>query len=236
MSLLGLLAASSVGGGGEEEPTYLTLDSTVHVHMDANSIWANWGVYAGSKSMDMLPALVDLATATGITYSNTSITGQSWAGMASAAADVDAAYVDGKTNVLVVSETTNSVFLDGKTAAGAIADYLTYIEARLAENPWEYVVMFGTIPRGGTSGDATNNARLLAADALVQADLAAHHVDAFFGFRDLSPFYQDGTTRAGYMATTTTCYESTAPYIHPIGSARELLASRVAYGLARIPV
>jgi hypothetical protein len=156
--------------------------------------------------------------------------------MASAASDVDAAYDPGKTNVLVVSETTNSVFGDGKTAAATITDYLTYINGRLAAHPWEYVVMFGTIPRGGQAGDATNNARLLEVDALVQADLAAHHLDAFFGFRDLSPFYQDGTTRAGFMASTTTCYESTAPYIHPIGTARELMASRVAYGLQRIPV
>lgn len=224
------------GSGGAVAVDYLTLDSTVHVHFDANSIYANWGVYSGGKGIDQLPALVDLAASTGVTYSNTSIPGQSWAGMTSAATDIDAAYVAGKVNVLAVSETTNSVFNDGKTAAGAVADYLAYINGRLAANPWDYVVMFGTVPRGGQAGDATNNARLVEADALIEADLAGNHVDAFFGFRDLSPFFLSGNAREGFMASTTTCLESTAPYIHPVGSARELLASRVAYGLQRIPV
>ena len=234
MSLLPFLMGGGSSGGGGGTTSYLTLDSSVHVHFDANSIYQWTGIYPPIEQVSPLPAL---ATSTGITYTNTSIPGQSWAGMTSAATDVDGAYVAGKTNVLFrLSETTNSVFNDGKTAAGAVADYLTYINARLAAHPWEYVVMFGTIPRGGTAGDATNNQRLKDADATIAADLATHHLDAFFGFRDLSPYFQPGTSREGFMALTTTCRETTAPYIHPIGSARDLIASRVAYGLQHIPV
>lgn len=230
MSRLQLIAARSPGATAPPVD-YLQLTNAVHLHIDANSIYAAW-VYAPIQEVGELAALT---TATGIGWSNSSIPGQDWRDMASAASDVDAGYVAGKTNVLVIGETTNSIFNDGRSTAQTLGDIEAYLAGRLAANPWEYVVMMGTIPRGGTAGDATNNARLLEVDDTIRADPTAYGLDLFIGYRDLSPFFRDGTTRAGFMTSTLTCLESTAPYIHPVGSARELIAARIADRLQEIP-
>lgn len=227
MLLLTTQEGAGVVGGGP----YLTLDSTIHVHIDANSIYASW-VYSPIEQIDQFNTLVSTS---GITVTNTSIPGQAWSGMTSAATDVDGAYDAGKTNVLVIGETTNSVFNDSRTTAQTISDFQTYLAGRLAAHPWQYVVMMGTVPRGGTAGDATNNARLVEVDDTIRSNLATYGLDAFVYYRDLAYFDGTGNTQAGFMTSTATCLESTSPFIHPVNAARQAVANRIARDLQLIP-
>lgn len=228
MSRLLLLGAST----SAIEGPFLTLTSTVHVHIDSNSIPASW-VYPPIEDVDELDVLI---AHTGITITNSSVTGQAWTAMTSSATDVDGAYDGAKTNVLVIGETTNSVFNDGRTAAQTIGDFQAYLAGRLAAHPWQYVVMLGTLPRGGQSSDATNNGRLLTVDDTIRADLPTYGLDAFVYYRDIADFSGTGNTQAGFMTSGTTCLETVAPFIHPINSARQLIANRIARDLQRIPL
>jgi hypothetical protein len=94
-----------------------------------------------------------------ITITNLAHSGDDFSHMEAGAAAVDAAYVNGKTNILPPWEMTNNIYVRGRTGPQTIADLIAYINARQAyvatnrpgQKPW-YVILPTAIPRGDFLG------------------------------------------------------------------------------------
>lgn len=243
MSLtLALLAASGGHGGGTTPaPTVAPLrwdgSTPIHVTVDANSHYAKWAYPA----INEVGALATLLRGAGATATNVAIPGQTWADMRMNAQDVDGAYVDGKTNVLVCGDTTNSIFggWSGVTYGvdGTLAEARRYLAARRAAHPDWIILVCGTIPRGGTPDYAQANADARTVDETMRADLADLGAHGYCDFRADPYFDDDGTDAAasGWMGVSGLCMEDAAPFIHPLGAARDSFAARIASALQTLP-
>lgn len=212
---------------------FLTINSTVKITIDANSIWE--GVAVGLPKIEDLGPLTAFKTNTGCTINNTSIAGQTWAGMASAITDVNASWDAAKTNVLVAGETRNS-FFNGFTYSQTLAQIHDYVNAVLAAHPGWIIVLMGSLPSDGVASAADENLGMLAVDEYVRDNLAEFSARSWFGYRDIDYFSYDGTARQGFMESTTNCIESVSPWVHPKGPARDRIAERMASALQQIPL
>lgn len=216
---------------GAVTPTYITVNSTVHVNIDGNSIESD---QMGIPGIHSLPPLTGLVSATSCTVTNTSIAGQTWADMGTAISDVQATYVSGKTNILVCKETRNTM-ANGTTSVatclGLIHDYATALFAGHAD--W-VVAYMESIPSDGVP-TATWNALMFEVDTYVRNHLTEFGFRKFIRLRDISTFSGDGLSQQGFMTSISNCLESSPPYVHPRGSARESEAARIARDLQLIP-
>lgn len=242
MSLLLSLLASSGGAGTSTAPAptqLLKLSPNVHVHVDANSLFARW-IAPGVETVGNLGAAINSA---GATSSNTAIPGQSWDDMRLRADDVDAAYVPGKTNVLITGETTNQVYNAGSTVEQTIQKAQQYISARKAVHPDWIILLVGTIPRADLATAELNkaaNQRLVEVDSYQRSHLQDMGVHGFVDVRSYAPEWfslrTDGTT-APFMDSIETCnsYDREVPdMVHPIGEARVAFANAIHNSLMRI--
>ena len=130
--------------------------------MDGNSLVLGQGG-AGTTLPGVLSSLSPLLGA-GVTVTNLGVGGQTTKNMdglsdgaspSTSTADVDGAFVGGRTNVLLVWEGTNDLYYNGSAAAAA-ANLGAYIAHRKAAHPWR-VVLLTVIPR-------LNNATTTAGD------------------------------------------------------------------------
>jgi hypothetical protein len=213
-------------------PTYLTIDSSVHIHMDGNSIWAS---QAGLPTMDQLAPWTSFVAATGCTLTNSSIAGQTWADMAANITDVNASWNAAKTNVLICGETRNTLANGTTTFATCKANALTYIANVKAAHPGWIIVLMGSLPSDGVP-TATFNATMIDVDEYMRNNLAEFSAAKFIRYRDLSFYAGDGLSRQGFMSTIANCIEGTPPYVHPRGTAREQIATRMVRDVQLIPV
>lgn len=154
------------------------IDNTVNFVFDGNSlVFRDSG--AGTLMMQMArrsPVLGSRAI-----LSNVSVDGQTTRQMngldGGSSADVDAAWVAGKKNVLVAWEGTNSIWTGARTGAQAAQDMWDYIVARQAVHTWDKIVVGTTIPRqGGLPDGATltaNNNEQITYDALIISNAAS---------------------------------------------------------------
>lgn len=114
----------------------------------------------------------------GVAVQSIGVNGQTTAQMTSrVSAYVTPKWVEGKTNILVVWEATNSIFgPSARTGAQAFADMQAYCSSVLSAHPWRIVILT-TLPRMKTilsQGQVdTLNAELVAFDALVRANFKA---------------------------------------------------------------
>jgi hypothetical protein len=119
---------------------YLRYSSAVKITCDGNSLTNGHG--DGTPYPTQLAALSPLSGA--VTVANLGISGQVTEAMTSSAADVNAEYVAGKTNVLIAWEGINS--LNNSDTPRQAADAMwAYIAARLALHP-DYLVMLMIAP------------------------------------------------------------------------------------------
>lgn len=146
---------------------FLRFSSSVNVVWDGNSLVFGVGSSGGQKLPTQVAALAPMA-GSGAAVFNAGVSGQTWANMISGASDVDGQWSAGKTNVLVLWETTNAVCNTSKTSAQVQSEIATYIAARRAAHPW-VIVGLTTIPReaAGTITDQTTRT----AQNLVMADV-----------------------------------------------------------------
>lgn len=159
-------------------------DETYNIVVDANSLFARW-VAPGIQDVAGFKQLIQ---STGASVSNCAIPGQTWADMTRNATDVQGLWRDGKKNILVTGETTNSIFVEGATVAKTVADAKAYIAARRASQKWDYIVLCGTIPRGDKATPQENvemNKRLIDADNQLKADESLY--STWVDFRAFSP-------------------------------------------------
>jgi hypothetical protein len=97
----------------------------------------------------------------GVYVTNCGVAGETWRKMmgldgGSGAADTDAAWQNGMTNVLLAWEGTNSITLGGRTPAQALSDAKDYITARRAVHPG-WIVIVGTVPPRQAADQTTTN-------------------------------------------------------------------------------
>nr|DAT67572.1 MAG TPA: hypothetical protein [Bacteriophage sp.] len=211
-------------------------DETYNIVVDANSLFARW-VAPGIQDV---AGFKNLIQSTGANVGNCAIPGQTWADMTKNATDVQGLWRDGKKNVLVTGETTNSIFVEGATVAKTVADAKAYIAARRASQKWDYVVLCGTIPRGDKATAQENielNKRILDVDSQLKADTTLY--DSWVNFRAFSPEWfglrPDGYS-ARFMDSVATCNTvgGKPDMIHPIGVARDAFADAIADGIKRL--
>lgn len=239
MSLLLSLLASS-GGFGIPLPKRLELNSNVHIHVDANSLFANW-IASGIETVGELGKAIK---SSGATSSNSAIPGQSWDDMRLRSDDVDSSYVPGKTNVLIIGETTNQVYNLGSTTEQTIQKAQQYITARKLAHPDWIILLVGTIPRADLSTPELNkqaNQKLLEVDNYQRTHLQDMGVHGFVDIRNLSSGWfslrEDGMT-AKFMDNLSTCnsYNNIDPdMVHPIGEARLAFANAILEGIKLLP-
>lgn len=211
---------------------FLTINSTVNITVDANSIWSN---QMGIPGIEALGPLVTLKNTTGCAINNTSIAGQTWAQMAANVTDVSATYVVGKTNVLIAGETRNSIF-NGRTVAQTVSDVHDYVNAVLAAKPWQYIVLMGALPSDGVSTALTNNSNMITVENYLRDHLADFSAKAFCYYRDIPYFSGDGASQQGFMLSPANVIETASPWVHPRGAARDTIAARMAVVLQQIPL
>ena len=160
---------------GLRYPQRLDWSSPINAVLDGNSIAA--GTNASSSAYYINALVAAMAPMSGaVPFSNIAIGGQTTRQMdgldGGSSADVDAAWVSGKTNILVAWELTNHIIstgCSGEEAAQVMADYIAH---RLAVHPWRVIIMTA-LPRyklgiGGLSVDQLN-ANLDDANALVKS-------------------------------------------------------------------
>lgn len=211
-------------------------DESTNIVVDANSLFARW-VAPGIQDV---AGFKNLIQSTGANVGNCAVPGQTWADMTKNASDVQGLWRDGKKNILVTGETTNSIFVEGATVAKTVADAKAYIAARRASQKWDYVVLCGTIPRGDKATAAENvemNKRLIDADNQLKADDSLYNTwvdfrafsSEWFGLRN------DGYS-AKFMDSTATCNPvgGKPDMIHPIGAPRDVFADAIADGIKRL--
>lgn len=204
------------------------------IAVDGNSLYARW-IAPAINEVSKFGALVK---GSGANSGNVAIPGQTWADMIKNATDIDNLYASNKKNILVIGETTNSVYNEGASVEKTVSDAKAYIAARRAAHKWEKIVLCGTIPRADKSSQTENqslNQKLLEVDARLRADTSLY--DVWVDYRAYAPQWYalaaDGATAPFMAPGTCNVLSGKIDMIHPIGAARDAYADAIADGLRR---
>ena len=124
-TLVGILTAYAALN---QAPKRKDFNESYFIAVDGNSLYARW-IAPAINEVSKFGALVK---GSGANSGNVAIPGQTWADMIKNAADIDNLYVSGKKNILVIGETTNSVYNEGASVEKTVSDAKAYIAARRA--------------------------------------------------------------------------------------------------------
>lgn len=230
-TLVGILTAHAALN---QAPKRKDFNESYFIAVDGNSLYARW-IAPAINEVSKFGALVK---GSGANSGNVAVPGQTWADMIKNATDIDGLYVPGKKNILVIGETTNSIYNEGASVEKTVSDAKAYIAARRAAHKWEKIILCGTIPRADKSSQAENrslNQRLLEVDALLRADTSLY--DVWVDYRAYAPQWYalaaDGATAPFMAPGTCNVLSGKIDMIHPIGAARDAYADAIADGLWR---
>ena len=230
-TLVGILTAHAALN---QAPKRKDFNESYFIAVDGNSLYARW-IAPAINEVSKFGALVK---GSGANSGNVSIPGQTWADMIKNATDIDGLYVPGKKNILVIGETTNSIYNEGASVEKAVTDAKAYIAARMAAHKWEKIILCGTIPRADRSSQAENralNQKLIEVDAQLRADTSLY--DVWVDYRTYAPQWYalaaDGATAPFMASGTCNVLGGQIDMIHPIGAARDAYADAIADGLRR---
>lgn len=192
--------------------------------------------------------LSKLLNGSGITCRSFGIPGQTWGDMIANHADVDAAFVPGKRNILFCWEGTNAIFNSARTGIVAAQDAGRYAQAMKAVNPsWEIIVM-STIPGRYTSSLGVTNFGSVDAvnrqvdihNLYLQQNLKSLGFDGYLDLRcDGSPYAFKNYTDADFTARNAYYLASeqltgTGVYVHQQDAGYQVVADLVQQYLRRI--
>lgn len=230
-TLVGILTAHAALN---QAPKRKDFNESYFIAVDGNSLYARW-IAPAINEVSKFGALVK---GSGANSGNVSIPGQTWADMIKNATDIDGLYVPGKKNILVIGETTNSIYNEGVSVEKTVSDAKAYIATRRAAHKWEKIILCGTIPRADKSSQAENrslNQRLLEVDARLRSDTSLY--DIWVDYRAYAPQWYtlatDGATAPFMAPGTCNVLGGKIDMIHPIGAARDAYADAIADGLRR---
>ena len=249
MSLLALLAAQQASSTppdpGTVGPLAWDRSVTIKVTTWGNSHYSTAPGLGATAGIDQTGTFKTVLDNSGAARANLSVPGRTWRGMADHAADAIAAWSPlHDYNVIVVGETTNSIFggSDGyaprTTQAQVLADAHAAIDPILAAHPW-IVLLCSTIPRGGTPDYTAQNALAQSVDTYMGSHLEEFGAHGFVNFRSSNSFNGDGTS---YTSDTWQWMGSIGkdwdylppPYIHPAGEPYVAMADLIGDGLAAL--
>lgn len=230
-TLVGILTAYAALN---QAPKRKDFNESYFIAVDGNSLYARW-IAPAINEVSKFGALVK---GSGANSGNVAIPGQTWADMIKNATDIDSLYMHDKKNILVIGETTNSIYNEGASVEKTVSDTKAYIAARRAAHKWEKIILCGTIPRADKSSQAENqslNQRLLEVDARLRADTSLY--DVWVDYRAYAPQWYtlaaDGATASFMAPGTCNVLGGKIDMIHPIGAARDAYADAIADGLRR---
>ena len=230
-TLVGILTAHAALN---QSPKRKDFNESYFIAVDGNSLYARW-IAPAINEVSKFGALVK---GSGANSGNVAVPGQTWADMIKNATDIDSLYAPGKKNILVIGETTNSLYNEGASVEKVVADAKAYIAARRAAHKWEKIILCGTIPRADKSNQAENralNQKLIEVDARLRADTSLY--DVWVDYRSYAPQWYtlaaDGATAPFMAPGTCNVLGGKIDMIHPIGAARDAYADAIADGLRR---
>lgn len=213
----------------------LDLSGTVNLVVDGNSIMtsAYSSVGAFDASLRLYAPLSGVDTSTSV-----AISGQRWENMTADHSDLDAAWVDGVTNLLILGETRNQIVIDWNnginTQAALVASCKAAIEAYLpairAVHPGWKIIMLGTLPSGGDSvysRYAIENAAFSEVDAWLHTQVDTLDLYAMVSFRNHAAFDHDGTASQPFEDYQPLWFEGSPRYTHPRDAGKALMAQNV---------
>lgn len=201
---------------------------------DVNVVWFGNSLFYGfGSSISTLPqkvaALAPIAGSGATATANPSVPGRSWAAMLPDVGTASAAWVAGKTNVLMTWEGTNSIYNDVVSAAQACTDAQTVISACRAAHPWVTATLT-TIPRSG-SRDSVR----VAYDDLLRNNYRAYGFDMLFDVAAKVPQLAfNGDVSANFVATQA-YWSETADWTHLNDAGYQLIADQLAPELRKLP-
>ena len=154
-------------------------------------------------------------------------------------ADSSTAFVEGKTNIMLFYEGTNSLTA-GRSASNVFSDLATFCETRLSEHPWK-IILVSTLPfyiAGWTDSDSeTINANAIAFNSLMEHQ---HRALGCVGFANVRrpgtpwgsmPDYTQASFNASSMSTLWS-----SDRVHPSEAGNVELAKLLAPELRRARV
>lgn len=206
--------------------------SDVNIVCDGNSLTEGVGGTPYTTYLSALPPLSGQCT-----VSNSAIGGQTTANMTSNAADIDAAFVSGKTNILIAWEGANSIY-GGKTAEQAITDLQSYISRVLSAHQWKIVVMT-CLPRQtyDEALSASVNSSIDSYNATLRNSFRGIGISALVDVRKSgSPFNISGYTDADFSALVASSglWAVESPHVHLNGPGYQVIAQMVADTLRQL--
>lgn len=225
---------------------WLKFGPSVNIVADGNSLMYGQGAsYLNGLRQNAIYQAANLSplAGSGTTIADVGISGQTWAAMTSAASDVDNAWVDGKTNILLLWETTNSICsqYSNKTPAQCLAAISGYVSARRAVHPW-IIACLTTIPREygfAVNDQATRdakNADMMAVDAAIKVSPESYGLDRVIDTRRTgSPFAFSQFTQADFDAAGSVWQEARDLRVHLNNSGYAIIAAMIADDLKRFP-
>lgn len=219
----------------------LKYSSAVNIVFDGNSLVYGTGTSGTlgdttGKSFPAQAVALSPVFGSGATSSNKGIGGQTWADMAATPADVDGAWIAGKTNILVLYEGTNSIG-NGLTGLQSASDASAYISARLSLHAWKILLMT-TIPREYTTEPQRTNTNneIEAQNNYFRNNWLAMGVTRLVETRGTgSPFALSNYNQASWDATAALWSDGVGARTHLTDAGAAVLAQFVAGDLARIP-
>ena len=207
-----------------------------HLIFDGDSLMASHASSVGNRVPGRVVAYPPVNSAA--TSSMLAIGGQTTQDMIDAASDVDAAFDNARTNVLITFAGTNGM-IDG---AAAQADRMrTYIAARKAAHPDLLVVLGGLIPRYESSAISISdrNNYMVAYNALCQANWRTWGAAAYFNPRpaggpfDLPDWSLESFTRSETLPLWSTA-DAQGVYTHLSDVGAAYVARQISDALRRL--
>jgi len=207
----------------------LKWDSSTNVVVDGNSIT----VYG-------FPLLLygqEPVSTSGASTHECGVGGQTWRNMdgldGGSSADVDAAYVAGKRNVLVAWETTNQA-AGGGTAQSIADSCAQYIANRRALHPDWIVMVLTSLPRYSTGNPALTQ-RLIDVDDIMRRAWRSMGIDYLFDTRRMVPTLGFSGFSAADFQATQSYWNETSDWLHPTMDGHALITRQVASALRALP-
>jgi lysophospholipase L1-like esterase len=171
------------------------------------------------------------------------ISSYSWDNMQSNQ-EANGAWVNGKTNILIAWETSNTIYDEGNNTTNTIADCQSYINNLNSTHLWNAIVLMTTIPRqeGATThwaDIATANAQLNAADNIIRQNYRAMGAHALVDVRaGTSPFNFTGYSTSDFGAADVVGLwdnsETNGNYAHLNNTGYGVIAEMIAATLRRL--
>ncbi len=211
--------------------------ATINIVWDGNSIDSGVG-YSDTQYPSTLLTASDVLSGSGITVNGIAIGGQSWANMRDNHADLDALLQPGKRNILVFSETTNSINNENKNTTQTISDMRGFVSVASA---WERHMILTMPRRQSPIGNITQtNLDLVTVDNYVRANWHEIGLSGYIDLRlpgsiwNLADYSDASFSTLDAWTTAAELFSGSGQYIHPNQAGHQLRNQHVQQHLRRI--